>query len=78
MSIFVVLDIAHGRGPLLGAVSPVHAISGLAAIGLMAIAIAGLVYRAKGKQTLVEPTSALIIVGYAAGLAMVLIGSAGS
>lgn len=78
MSIFVVLDIAHGHGPLLGVVSPVHAISGLVAIALMGIAIAGVVYRAKGKHALVEPTSALIIVGYVMGLALVLVRSAGS
>ena len=75
MSIFVLLDVVHGRGPFLGAVSEAHAISGLTAIALMGVAIAGVVYRAKGKQTLVEPTSALIIVGYVFGLAMVFIRS---
>jgi cation:H+ antiporter len=75
MSIFVLLDIAHGPGPFLGAVSEVHAISGLTAIALMGIAVAGVVYRAKGKQTLVEPTSGLIIVGYVFGLAMVFMRS---
>lgn len=76
MCIFVLLDIAHGPGPFLGVVSEVHAISGLTAIALMGVAIAGVVYRAKGKQTLVEPTSALIIIGYVFGLAMVFMRSA--
>jgi len=71
MTIFPVLDVVHGRGPVLGVVSPVHALTALVGIALMAVAVAALVYRARGKVALLEPSSALIIIGYVAGLALI-------
>ena len=77
MVIFVVLDLAHGSGPFFSVVSPVHAISALVAIGLMSLGVAALVVRAEGRLTLLEPSSALIVLGYVLGLALVLAQSAG-
>ena len=76
MTVFVLLDAAYGRGPILGAVSPVHALTALVAVGLMGIAVAALVYRAKGRSRLREPASALIILGYAVGLVLIFLRSA--
>jgi cation:H+ antiporter len=77
MSIFFVLDAVHREGPILTAVSPVHVISALSAIVLMSIALGALVYRAKGKLTFLEPSSAVILVAYVIALALVLMGSGG-
>lgn len=75
MAVWIVLDVAHGPGPFFAAISPVHALSGLVAVGLMGIGVGALVYRAQGRFTLLEPSSALIVVGYVAGLALVLAAS---
>ena len=75
MLIFVILDAVSPSGPIFAAVSPVHALSGLVAIVLMGIGVAALMYRAQGRLTLLEPSSALIVVGYVAGLALVLFAS---
>lgn len=75
MSVFVVLDVVHGQAPVLGAISPAHAVSALVAIGLMAVGVAALVYRAQGRLTLREPSSALMIAGYVLGLVAVLAAS---
>jgi hypothetical protein len=63
---------------VLSLISPVHAISALIAIVLMGIAIGAVVYRAKGRLALLEPSGALIIVVYMAGLGLVFLRSAGS
>lgn len=65
------LDLVHGGGPLLDAVDPVHALSGLVAIALMAIGLAAVVYRAKGRLSMVEPNGLLMILTYAAGMALI-------
>ncbi len=52
--------------------SPVHAVSALIAVTLMGIAVATLVYRAKGSHTMVEPGSLLIVLGYLGGLGLIL------
>ncbi|HEX6534839.1 MAG TPA: hypothetical protein VF041_09580 [Gemmatimonadaceae bacterium] len=74
MTIFVVLDVVQGPGSYLGVISPVHAISALVAVALMAVAVAALIYRAEGRLKLLEPSSAIIITGYVLGLAAVLLG----
>lgn len=71
MMLLLPLDLVHGGGPLLADVAPVHALSGLVAIGLMAIGLAAVVYRAKGRLTMLEPNGVLMIVAYAAGMALV-------
>lgn len=77
MALFVVLDLVHPAGPVLATVSPVHALSALVGVSLMSVAVATLVYRAKGTRTLVEPGSILIVLGYVLGLGLVFWRSAG-
>jgi hypothetical protein len=72
MAVFPLLDAVSPTGPVFGAITATHAISALVAIGLMGIALAALVYRARGRISLLEPSSALILVGYVLGLALVL------
>lgn len=72
MTIFVILDAVHAGPPILGIVSPMHVISALAAVLLMAIGIAALVYRTQGRLALLEPSSMLIIIGYVVALALLL------
>ena len=78
MTFFVVLDPLHQGRPVLSAVSQVHALSALVGVVLMGIAVAALVYRAKGKPALLEPSSVLIIVGYVLGLALVFLQGVGN
>lgn len=73
MTILVVLDVVQGPGSYLGVISPVHAISALVAVALMAVAVAALIYRAEGRLRMLEPSSAIIITGYVLGLAAVLL-----
>lgn len=68
MCVFPVLDIAHPGPPILSVISRAHLVSALAAIALMTIGVAAIVYRAQGRLSLREPSSALIIVGYILGL----------
>lgn len=75
MAIFPVLDLASTGGPVLGAVSSTHAISALTAIALMGVAIGALVSRAQGRLRVLEPGSAVMIVGYVLGLLAVLLSS---
>lgn len=70
MVMFAPLDLAYGRGAILGGVQGAHAVSALMAVVLMAVGLAAIVYRAKGKLSMLEPSSALIVVGYLAGLAL--------
>lgn len=72
MAILPVLDAANGGQPVLAAAHQAHALSGLVAIGLMGLALAALVYRARGRFSLLEPSSAAILAGYVVGLALVL------
>lgn len=77
MSVWVVLDAVHGPGSIFSVVSPAHLVSALVAVGLMGVAVAALAYRAQGRFTLLEPSSALIVVGYVAGLGLLLMQSVG-
>lgn len=74
MTIFVILDVVHPGPPILGIVSPLHAISALIAVLLMAVGTAALVYRSQGRLALLEPSSMLIIIGYVVGLALLVRG----
>lgn len=76
MAVFPLLDAVSPNGPVLHVVNPAHVISALTAIVLMSIALAALVYRARGRFSLLEPSSALILIGYVLGLALVLLGAA--
>lgn len=68
MMMFVPLDLVHRGEPIFAAVSPVHALTALVAIALMAIGIAALAYRSTARLRVLEPSSALMIVVYAAGI----------
>jgi cation:H+ antiporter len=68
---FPPLDAAHRAGPVLDAVSQVHAVSALAAIVLIAIGLAAIVHRTKGRFALFEPSSALMVLVYAFGIGLV-------
>jgi cation:H+ antiporter len=68
MAIFFALDLAYRKGPIFAAVSPVHAVTALFATLLMALGLAGLVYRAERRWSLLEPTSALMVVVYLVAL----------
>lgn len=71
MTMLLPLDIAHRGGPLLAAVEPVHAVTALVAIALMAIGIAAIVYRTPRRITVLEPGSLLMVIAYIAGLVAV-------
>jgi cation:H+ antiporter len=76
MTVFAVLDAVYPQGAILSAVSTMHVVSALAAIVLMALGVAALVYRAQGRWALLEPSSGLIILGYFFGLWLILQGAA--
>lgn len=76
MVLLVALDVAHGA-PIVGVASPSHAVSGLAAIALMATALSALVYRSERRASLLEPTGLLMVVVYMAGLGAVYLAEHG-
>jgi cation:H+ antiporter len=67
MAIFFALD-AVQPGNVFAALDPTHAISGIFAVVLMSIGLAAIVYRAKRRFAMAEPSSALMLVVYAAGI----------
>jgi cation:H+ antiporter len=69
MAIFLALDIAHPTS-LFAALDPAHALSGLAAVVLMSLGIAAIVYRAKRRFAMLEPGSMLILAAYCGVLAL--------
>ena len=60
MALFVPLDLAH-RGPLLAAVSPNHALTGLAAVLATLIVVLGQLYHAERRRRVIEPDALLVI-----------------
>jgi cation:H+ antiporter len=68
MALLLCLDAAQ-PGNLFASVDPHHAISGLIAVVLMTIGLAGIVYRAEHRFTMSEPTSALMAIAYLFGVA---------
>lgn len=70
MIIFVVLDPVYG-GPLLSDVASAHVISALVAIALMGTGLAALVYRANRRFAVLEPSGAVMLAMYLAGLSLV-------
>lgn len=71
MIMFIPLDLAHEGGPFLASVSSVHVLSALVAIVLMGIGLATIVYRSKNRLAGVEPSSAIMLMVYFAGLGLV-------
>lgn len=70
MAMFTPLDLAHPGGPILAVVGEVHVLSALVAIILMGIGLAAIVYRAKGRLAMLEPSSALMVLAYLLGLGL--------
>jgi cation:H+ antiporter len=75
MVMFLPLDLAHRAGPLLGAIAQVHALTALVAIVLMAVGLAAIIYRVRGRMFALEPTSLLMILIYAAGIGLLYLRS---
>ncbi len=74
MSILVFADIAYTDGPILSAVSPTHAMTGLGAILLMAIAVAAIV--GESEQTRVrklEPDAIVLLLAYVFTMTLIAI-----
>jgi cation:H+ antiporter len=72
MAAFFFVDAAYRSGPLFNAVSDTHAMTALWSILLMSIGVMGIIYRAEKRFMLIEPDSALMIVGYVVGLWLLL------
>ncbi len=71
MVMFAPLDLVTSS-PILAAVDPVHAFAGLASIVMMALALGAIALRSRGKLSLLEPSSGLIILTYIVSVAMVM------
>jgi cation:H+ antiporter len=71
MALLFVADLAYRKGPLLAAVDSVHAVTALVSIVLMSVGNMGLIYRAEKRFLLIEPDSALMIVGYVLGMGLI-------
>jgi cation:H+ antiporter len=67
MAIFLPLDLVQ-PGSLFAALDPSHALSGLFAVVLMSLGLAAIVYRAKRRFAMLEPSSLLILVAYGLGM----------
>jgi len=73
MVMFLPLDLAHDGGPFLASISLVHVLSALAAIVLMAIGLATIVYRSKNRCSGPEPSSLVMLIVYFVGLGLVFL-----
>ena len=71
MAVLLPADLAYGKGLLLAAVEPTHAVTAFVSILLMSIGMMGIIYRAERRFMLIEPDSLLMIVSY--GLSMWLL-----
>ena len=74
MVMFLPLDVVH-HGPFLASISPVHAISALVGIVLMAIGLAGIVYRSSRRLARLEPIGAVMLIAYVTGLVLIYVRS---
>lgn len=70
MGLLFFADLAYRPGPLLNAVDRAHAATALVGILLMNIGLMGIIYRAEKRYWLIEPDSALIVLGYLAGMGL--------
>jgi cation:H+ antiporter len=70
MVVFVALDLANPSGPIFGALSADHALTGVLAIILMGLGLASIVYRAERRFLMIEPDSLLIITAYVAAVCL--------
>lgn len=68
MPLFFALDLAQPGHSVFQALQPHHAISAFFGIMLMSVGLAAIVIRAGRRFSFIEPSSALIVVGYVAAL----------
>ena len=68
MLLLVPLDALYRDGPILAAVHPVHAVTALTSVVLMAIGLAAIVFRSRGRLSVLEPDSGLLVLGYVVGI----------
>lgn len=64
MALLLAVDAAYRPGPVLLAVSPLHALTGLSALLLISIAIIGLIYRSERSYAGLGPDSVFILAVY--------------
>lgn len=76
MAIFFPLDLVQ-PGSLFAVLDPTHALSGLFAVVLMSLGLAAIVYRAKRRFAMLEPSSILMLVAYGLGMWILYQHSAG-
>lgn len=67
MAIFLAIDLVQ-PGSVFAALDSAHAVSGIFSIVLMSLGLAAIVYRAKLRFAMLEPSSVLIVVTYGLGL----------
>jgi cation:H+ antiporter len=77
MAIFLALDVAQ-PGSLFAMADPSHVLSGSAAVVLMALGVAAIVYRAKRRFAMLEPDSLLMLFAYCAAILAICGHTAGS
>ncbi len=75
MAMIVFVDAAYRPGPILAAVSDVHAVAGTGAILLMALALASIVSGRANRAQRLEPDSIMLLVAYVGAVAAVAIAS---
>ncbi|MCK6545678.1 hypothetical protein L6R52_07410 [Myxococcota bacterium] len=76
MAIFLPLDLVE-PGSLFAALDPSHALSGLFAVVLMSLGLAAIVYRAKRRFAMLEPSSVLMLAAYVLGMWLLYAHAAG-
>lgn len=70
MVIFFALDVACPGGSIFSVADPTHVLSGMLGITMTTLGLAGIVYRAERRYTLLEPGSALMIIAYVLAILM--------
>jgi len=71
MAILLIVDIAYLKGPLFAAVDTSHVVTAFISMLLMSIGVMGIIYRAERRFRLIEPDSALMILGYILGMGLI-------
>ncbi len=70
MVVFAPLDLVYGSGSILAAAGEVHVAAALGSIVMMALAVAAIVFSARRRVHLLEPSSAVILLVYCTTLAV--------
>lgn len=68
MVVFLPMDLAQPGSAISSSLAPAHALSGLIAIILMGIGLSAIVYRAKRRMALIEPSSLMLVLAYVIGI----------